>query len=222
MEINNYFNKMFSYENEELIQSPILTQKLAPTFTIVTTTETKLYCKINYTTDDGLVEDIIKSSHFFVESQIQKCIAKQSWEQKQSGGCSKIVLCKAPIIGTPTVTIYDDFDSAGEVLPTTSVRIVDNVLFHVDNFFENKRDGDGYKIEFDCGLFTSSTATTDYERSTIRNIILRLSAYLYENRQMYCQSYNQENWTINYSYFDLPHEIRRMLNPLRQNNLGIL
>jgi hypothetical protein len=224
MSINSYFDNIFLSKNEEIQQTPVLTMKTAPTLSIVTTTETKLYCKIGYTNDDNLIDDIIKTSQLMVQNQIQKCLVKQSWEQKQKGGCSKITILKAPIIGTPTVTVYDDFDSTGEVLTTADIRIVDNVLYHVDNYFTKKRDGDGYKIEFDCGIYTSSnyTSSNDLERNTIKEVVLRISAFLYENRQIYCQNYNQENWSINYNYSDLPIEVKHILSPLRQPNLGLL
>lgn len=223
MGINDYFDKMNRDTYSKKIQDITLTQKVAPTLSLVSTTETKEYLKVNYSTDDILISGIIKSSHAFVESQIHKCLLPQSWEQKQQGGIDKIKLLKCPIIGTPTVTIFEEWDSTGEVLTNDDVRIVGNVLLHVNNWFDKYRDMDGYVIDYDCGMYTASnyTSSNDNDREVVRNVILRMSAFLYENRQQYCQQYNEENWSINYNLSDVPVEIKNML-PMRQHNLGIL
>ena len=224
MGINDYFDKMYRDTYTKKIQDITLTQKVAPTLSLVSSTEAKNYLKINYDTDDSLIGDILKSSHAFVESKIHKCLLQQSWEQKQQGGIDKIKLMKCPIIGTPTVTVYETWNSTGEVLDSNDVRLVGNVLIHVNNWFDEYRVGDGYKIEYDCGMYTATTYTTsnDNERTVIKNVILRMSAFLYENRQQFCTNYNEENWSIAYNYNDLPMEIRHMLNPICQPNLGIL
>jgi hypothetical protein len=225
MGFRDYFEIKNATNDREVDQTIYLTQKTAPTLSLVTSAEAKNFAKVNYTADDGLISDIVKSAHFFVESQIHKCLCQQTWIQKQQGGCNKIKLVKCPIIGSPTVTIYEDFDSTGEALTiNTDFRIVDNVLFSVDSFFTKYREGDGYSIEYDCGMYTSSnyTSSNDNERTVIKNVILRMAAFLYENRQIYCSNFNEENWSINYSYADLPVEIKHLLNPIRQSNLGLL
>ena len=224
MSIKDYF-ELESYGNKSVDQTIYLSQKTAPTLTLVTLDEIKNFAKVNYTADDGLIADIIKSGHFFIESQIHKCLTLQTWIQKQQGGCETIKLLKCPVIGSPSVTIYEEFDSTGETLTiNTDFRMVDNILYSVNNFFTQYRPGDGYVIEYDCGIYTSSsyTSSNDSERTVIKNIITRISAFLYENRQMFCQNFNEENWSINYSYIDLPVEIRHLLNPMRQSNLGLL
>jgi hypothetical protein len=320
MGINDYFDKMYGGYNyqKRQIQNISLQQTSPPQISLVTVDEAKNFLKVSYTTDDNLISDILKTSHFFVETQIQKCLCSQSWKQMQQGGIDKLKLLKCPIIGTPTVTIYEEFDSTGEVLTSSDVRIVDNVLLHVNKWFDEYREMDGYVIEYDVGMFntddfseditqgtasvgTSSTeilaanqdrsyaillnysdydlwiglgavaklssgikiekkggfyemsdmhgngyrgavnaivdttvstinymwsdnyiSTNDYERTVIKNCILRMSAFLYENRQQYCNTFNEENWSINYNLVDVPIEIKHLLAPLRQNNLGIL
>jgi uncharacterized phiE125 gp8 family phage protein len=320
MGVNDYFDKMYGGYNyqKRQIQNITIQQTSPPQISLVTSAEAKNFLKVSYTTDDNLIADILKTSHFFVETQIQKCLCSQSFKQMQQGGIDKIRLLKCPIVGTPTVTIYEEFDSAGEVLTSSDVRIVDNVLLHVNKWFDEYRAMDGYVIEYDVGMFdtddfsdditqgtasvgTASTeilasdadrsyaillnysdydinialgasavlnsgikiekkggfyemsdmhgngyrgavnaivdttvsninymwsdnyiSTNDYERTVIKNVILRMSAFLYENRQQYCQQYNEENWSINYNLVDIPMEFKHLLAPMRQNNLGIL
>lgn len=324
MGINDYFDKMYRTENVKKIQDITLEQTSPPTLTLVTLAEMKNYLKIGSdTTDDNLITDLIKSAHSIIENQIHKCIFTQSWKQMQQGGINRIKLLKCPVQDTPTVTIYEEWDSEGEVLTSDDFRIVGNELIHVNGWFDEYREMDGYVIEYDAGMFTSndysgdvvqgtatvgtasteilaanldrkycilinysgydislgigsdavvdsgikitksiddygihnqyefseasgnnftgainaiaSTTTTinylysnsyistnDLERIVLKNVIYRIVAYLYENRQQYCTNYNEENWSINYDAINLPFEFKTMLAPLRQHNLGIL
>jgi len=324
MGINDYFDKMYRSDRVKKIQDITLEQTSPPTLTLVTLAEMKNYLKIGTdTTDNNLITDLIKSAHSIIENQIHKCIFMQSWKQMQQGGINRIKLLKCPVQGNPTVTIYEEWDSAGEELTTDDFRIVGNELIHVNGWFDEYREMDGYTIEYDAGMFTSNdysgdvvqgtatigtasteilpanldrkycilmnytdydislgigsdavldngivlkagddvykryneyefseargnkltgaingiaeTATTvnylysnsyistnDLERIVLKNVIYRLVAYFYENRQQYCTNYNEENWSINYDTINLPLEFKTMLAPLRQHNLGIL
>lgn len=204
-------------------QSITLTCKTKPTVSILTVGEAKDYIKVNHTEDDLLIELLIKSSVNSIESVIHKVIHKSTFIQKQNGGIDKIKLLKCPVTSTPTITYCENFDSTGTSLAvTTDFRLVGNMLYHVDNYFTAGRDGDGYSIEYDSGLFTSSTDDNSMEYTVIKNVMMRLTAFLYENRQQYCTNFNEENWAINYNLTDIPMEYKTMLLPLRESNLGVL
>lgn len=213
---NDYLDK----STKEEIQSLSWTCKTKPTISILSIEEAKNYLKISHHEDNSLITLLIKSSVNSIENVIHKVIHKSTFIQKQTGGTSKIKLMKCPVIGTPTVTYCENFNSTGTTI--TDFRIVNNILYHADNYFISGREGDGYSIEYDTGLFSSSTDDNSMEYTTIKNVMARLTAYLYENRQQYCTNFNEENWAINYNTNDIPLEFKTMLLPLRESNLGVL
>lgn len=216
---NDYLDK--SLKNN--IQNLSYECTLKPTVSILTIEEAKNYIKINHHNDNTLITSIIKNSTNVIENTIHKVIHKSGFTQKQQGGISNIKLMKCPVIGTPTVTYYETFSSTGTVLTlNTDYRIVDNILCHANDYFVQGRQFDGYKIDYEAGLFTSAIDDNSMEYTVIKNCMLRLSAFLYENRQQYCTQFNEENWSISYNYTDIPIEIKSMLLPLRQSNLGVL
>lgn len=216
---NDYLDK--SLRNS--IQTEVVECTLKPTVSILTVAEAKSYIKINHTNDDSLISTIIKNSCHTIENTIHNVIYKSAYTQKQRGGCYDIKLMKCPILGTSTVTYYESFSSTGTVLTLgTDYRRVDNILYHVNDYFVEGRRGDGYKIDYEAGLFTSAADDNSMEYTIVKNVMFRLSAFLYENRQQYCTQFNEENWAISYNYVDIPLEIKSMLMPLRQNNLGVL
>lgn len=216
---NNYLDK--SYKNK--LQNISLQCTLKPSVSILTVEEAKNYIKVGHANDDALIGIIIKSTSNAIENTIHKVIHKSGFTQKQQGNCNEIKLIKCPLTGTPTVTYYETFSSTGTILTlNTDYRIVDNKLYHINDYFIEGRQGDGYKIDYEVGLFTNATDDDSMEYTVIKNCMLRLSAFLYENRQQYCTQYNEENWSISYNFADVPLEIKSMLAPLRQENLGVL
>lgn len=213
---NDYLDK--SMKNK--LQDITLECSVKPTVSILSLTEAKNYIKVNHTADDSLITSIIKNSSHMVENVIHKVIHKSSYTQYQQGGINKIKLLKCPVTGTPTVTYYETFDSTGESI--TATRVVGNTLYSNTSWFSEGREGDGYKIEYDTGLFSSATDDNSMEYTVIKNCMLRLCAFLYENRQTYCVGFNEENWSITYDLNNIPIDIKNMLLPLRQENLGVL
>lgn len=188
---------------------------------LVSLDEAKNFLKVGYTTDDTLISTILKTSEFIAENIIHKSIQAKSFEQYIDGydydndlHLKKIKLYNAPIVGTPTVTIYELYNSEGTAY--TAFRMVDNVMYTTNNYFTKAREGDGYKIEFDCAISNAQ------ELEVIKNVILRQSAFLYENRETYLIQHSEENWGVNYNLNDVPIEFKRMLAPIRQPNLGVL
>lgn len=194
-----------------------------PTLTILTTDEAKNYIKVSHSVDDSLIRTLIEASESACENIIHKILYNSSYTQKQNGGLEEITLFKTPILTNPTLTYYENFTSAGTILTlNTDYRLVDNKLYHSDNYFIEGRKGDGYKIEYGAGMFTSSVDNNSMEYSCVKTFLARNVAFLYENRQIYCTNFNEENWSISYNYADTPMEIKSILNPLRQPNLGVL
>ena len=191
------------------------------TATLISVSVAKDFLKVGYTTDDTLIETILKTSEFICENIIHKSIQAKSFEQYMDGYdyannkyLTKINLLNSPIVGTPTATIYELYDSTGDAF--TNFRIVDNVMYPNAGYFTKAREGDGYKIEFDCAI------SNEQELEVIKNVILRQSAYLYENREMYLIQHSEENWSVNYDLNNVPMEFKRILAPLRHRNLGVL
>lgn len=201
------------------LQNVKLKQTAGPTLTIVSRTEAKNYCKMGSdTTDDSLFDDLIKSATSIIERECGGlAICEQTWKQYQKGGIETIELLRQPVIGVPTVSYYEDFDDTVPVNITYSsyCRIVDNTLYHVDGFFNEGRDGDGYTITFKTGLFTSSTYTSSdlQELQVLKIAICRTIAFLYENREEYLTKINEGEWSVSYDG-ELPIGIKTLIMPI--------
>lgn len=187
-----------------------------PTLTILTTTETKNYLKVDHSVDDTLIADMIKASQSFIETETGIAVCPQTWQQFEEGGCETIELIKQPIISVDEIKYFDDFDEMTGSLLTVSIdfRLAGNILIHEDAYWEKQRAVDGYVIKYTAGLFTSSnyTSSTDPRLSTFKICALRFAAWLYENREMYITEIN-ESFQIKYDQTRIPQEIIRMLRP---------
>lgn len=200
-------------------QVPKLTRVTAPTFSIVSRTELKNYLKLDSdTTDDTLVDSLIEASTSIVERECGGiAICEQTWKQQQKGGCKTITLLREPIIGVPTVSFYEEFETttASNITYSDYFKTVDNELYHVDGYWEEGRDGDGYTITFKAGLFTANdyTTTNNPDLDLIKLAIYRISAWLYEQREETMTSISEGNWAVNYTQ-ELPQGIKRLLMPI--------
>lgn len=195
--------------------------KTAPTQTIVSKAEAKNYMKLSSdTTDDDLVEQLINGATAIIERELGGlAIYEQTWKQYQKGGCETIELLRQPVIGTPTVSYYDDFDTvtATNITATSHFRVLENELYHADGYFKEGRDGDGYVIEYDVGMFTASnyTSSNDPRLDTLKTAILRTVALMYEQREENVTSVSEGNWKVTYNNSDrLPEGILRLIMPL--------
>jgi uncharacterized phiE125 gp8 family phage protein len=191
-----------------------LVQIAGPTLSIVSVSEAKNYLKLGSdTTDDNLIAWLIKTATSIVERECGGlAICEQTWKQYQTGGVETIELLRQPVISTPTVSYYSDFDSTVETLTlNTDYRIVDNELYSYDNSFKEGRAGDGYTIEFKAGMFTSSNYTSSdrQELTAIKTLICRILAFLYENREEYLTNISEGTWKAVYDT-QLPVGIKLM------------
>lgn len=189
----------------------------APTLTLISKAEAKNYLKLSSdTTDDDLVEDLISASQGILERELGGlALVTTGFTQYQKGGCDTIELMREPIIGTPTMSYYEDFTTVTATsLTASSIRAVQNELYHVDGYFDAGRDGDGYVIQYDAGYFTASnyTTSTDPALNVFKTAILRTVAWLYEQREEHITSMNEGEWSVSYSG-ELPNGIKRLVMP---------
>lgn len=189
----------------------------APTLTLVTKAEAKNYLKLSSdTTDDDLVDDLISASQGMLERELGGlALVTTGFTQYQQGGIDTIELMREPVIGTPTVSYYSDFDTVTATsLTASTVRTVESELYHKDGFFDEGRQGDGYTIQYDAGYFTASnyTNSTDPALNVFKTAILRTVAWLYEQREEHVESINEGEWQVSYSG-ELPMGIKRLVMP---------
>ena len=188
----------------------------APTLTLVSKTEAKNYLKLSSdTADDDLVEDLISASHGIIERELGGLsLVTTGYTQYQKGGVETIELMRQPVINSFTVDYYADFDSTATSLTASSVRNVDNELYHVNGYFEEGRDGNGYVITYEAGYFTASnyTNSTDPALNVFKTAILRTVAWLYEQREEHVENLREDNWSVSYSG-QLPNGIKRLIMP---------
>ena len=121
---------------------------------------------------------------------------------------------REPIIGGFTVDYYADFDSTATSLTGSTVRAVENELYHVDGYFQEGRDGNGYVIQYDAGYFTASnyTNSTDPALNVFKTAILRTVAWLYEQREEHVERSSESEWSVSYAK-ELPMGIKRLVQP---------
>jgi len=190
----------------------------APTLTLVSKTETKNYLKMSSdTTDDDIVEDLISASQGIIERELGGLsLVPTGITQYQRGGVETIELMRVPVIGTPTVSYYENFETvtATNITATTHYRVVQNELYNVNGYWEEGRNGDGYTIQYEAGYFTASnyTSSTDLALNVFKTAILRTVAWLYEQREEGITNIKEGEWSVTYDK-ELPSGIKRLIMP---------
>ena len=184
-----------------------------PTNEILDLTLTKNYLKVDVSTDDDLINLIIKSVRKQIENELGGVqIVKRSVSQKQTGGIEQIELLRQPVNSITSVTYYESFDSAGEVLSASDYRIIGNKLIHRDGYWKQGRNGDGYVIVFNAGIVDDTEATAEAATPSIRQAALRLVAYLYENREEFATTIGEGGFSISYNA-TVGNELKNLLAP---------
>lgn len=219
-------NYDYSGKYKTPIQNLKLVQVSGPTVAILTRSEVKNYLKIGSdTADDNLIDDLIKGCTSVIERELGGvAICQQTWKQYQKGGLEVIELKRTPVIGVPSVSYYDDFDTvtATNITYTDYFRVVENNLVHVDGFFEQGRDLDGYVITFQAGLFTASdyTSSSRQELQAFKTAINRLIAIMYENREEYMMEVQEGEWKVSYNK-ELPLGVKNLIMPFH-SGMGLI
>lgn len=173
--------------------------------------EMKNYLKIDYTTDDDLIESLIKSARKQVEDELGGlAIIQRQFIQKQTGGLERLELLRQPVQSITSITYNQYFESTGETI--TNYRRVGHLLYHQDGYWQTGREADGYVITYTAGLVPDTgNSHRDVPRG-IRTTIERIVAYLYENREDFATSINEGNLSINYDK-NLRRDINLLMMP---------
>jgi uncharacterized phiE125 gp8 family phage protein len=184
----------------------------SPTYYPVTLTEAKNYLKIDFTDDDTLITDLIKASTDYIENMSGGVLLhKRTVTQYQTGGIENISLLRTPVVSITSFEKAVSFDDSYSTVE--NYRLGNNTLYHQSGFFEKGRESDGYKIVYVAGIANdASVSTIRYE---MKICILRVLAYLYENRQEYVTSYSDQGYSVSYNVSqsnDIKKEVTKILN----------
>lgn len=216
--------------NINIIQCPVSELVTATTLSLVTVGETKNYLKVesDVTLDDDLIDMFIKGATGKIEQELGGvAICRQTWKQMQKGGCKTIELLRQPIIGVPTVSYYEEFDTvtATNVTYSSYFRVVQpNTLHHIDGHFQQGRNGDGYEITYECGIFDADSyiSSNDPRLHAFKTAILRTVAWLNEQREEFVSSYGEGEWNVSYNQQilgkHLPFGIKHLIMPFHSGN----
>lgn len=173
--------------------------------------EMKNYLKIDYDTDDDLIESLIKGARKQVEAELGGlAIIQRQFIQKFTGGLERIELLRQPVQSISSVIYNEYFDSTGQAI--TNYRRVNHLLYHEDTFWKIGRDADGYIVTFVAGLVADTGQSHTNVPRGIRVAIERIVAYLYENREDFATSINEGNFSITYDK-NLRRDINLLLMP---------
>lgn len=169
-----------------------------PVWHPVTDVEFKRYARIDDAVDENpsLINDIIHAATQMVESYMGTVLHRRTFVQRQTGGVEYIPAMRTPVATVSSITYAESFSSAYVTLSTSSYRVGGNDFRHVDAFFKQGREADGYVITYTAGMVadtTPSTLSTD-----LKTAVLRVAAFLYENRQEYATGWSEQGFSISY------------------------
>ena len=194
---------------ESWISQFVTISETEPTHEPVTVNEAKNYLKVDETTDDALIAQIIKTARKMIETHASLTFHQRTVTQKQTGGVEYIDALRLPANTVSSITFARDFDSTPETLDASTYRLAGNRFYHESREFIQGRDADGYVITYTAGMVADATPST--LKSDFKTAILRVAAFLYENRQEYTQGWSEQGFSVNYDI--LKSEINRIINP---------
>lgn len=188
-----------SFDGYTEIKQYVTITETTPTHNPISLEEAKNYLKVDYATDDDLIDGLIFAARKQIENELGGLlIVKRTVTQKQSGGVKTIDIMREPLVSISSITYYEDFDSVGEVIPSTDYRIADGCIFHRNGYWKQGRDADGYRIVYTAGLVDDTGQTAENSPHTLRQAMLRIIAYLYENREEFAKQINEGGLSVNY------------------------
>lgn len=194
---------------EQWVSQFVTISETEPTYEPVTVNEAKNYFKVDDVTDDALILQIIKTARKMIETQASLAFHRRTVTQKQTGGIETLDALRIPVFSVTSLQYAENFDSTYETIDTDEYRLAGNKLFHDDYKFKRGRDADGYVITYVAGMVADATPST--LNNDMKTAILRIAAFLYENRQEYATGWNEQGFSINYDI--LKSEINRIVNP---------
>lgn len=195
-------------------QNITIEQTSTPTLTIVSSTEMKNYLKVDGSTDDTLINGLTLAAQSIISRQLGDTpLIETDFTQRQKGGIEHIKLMRNNVNGVPTVSYYESFDTttATNITYSDYFRKVGNKLIHVNGYFVEGRDGDGYTIDFKAGKYTASSYSSADEG--LKTAVQRIVGYLYENREEGLTDLKESNWTAKYDWSSDPVGVKYLLMP---------
>jgi uncharacterized phiE125 gp8 family phage protein len=194
---------------ESWVSQYVTISETEPTHEPVTVNEAKNYFKVDDTTDDTLIAQIIKTARKMIETHASLTFHQRTVTQKQTGGVESLDALRMPVTTVSSITYAKDFDSTPTTLDSLSYRLAGNKFYHESGNFVRGRDADGYVITYAAGMVADATPST--LRSDFKTAILRVAAFLYENRQEYATGWSEQGFSVNYDI--MKSEINRIINP---------
>jgi uncharacterized phiE125 gp8 family phage protein len=159
--------------------------------------------------DDALIAQIIKTARKMIETHASLTFHQRTVTQNQTGGVESLDALRMPVTTVSSITYAKDFDSTPTTLDILSYRLAGNKFYHESGTFVRGRDADGYVITYTAGMVADATPST--LRSDFKTAILRVAAFLYENRQEYATGWSEQGFSVNYDI--MKSEINRIINP---------
>jgi len=82
----------------------------------------KRHLVIDHADDDILIESYIDSATQWVENHCERALVQQSWQHKQDSFCTKIKVCRLPMLAVDSIQ-YLDSDNVEQTVPEESYRV---------------------------------------------------------------------------------------------------
>jgi len=177
-----------------------------PNFEPVTLTEAKNYLRVDISEDDALINGLITTARKICENLSNRYFHQREIVQKQTGGLEVIDFVRSPVTTVSVMFTETDTAEAFDDFYFTPERLLNNSLGYR---FRVGRVGDGYTITYTAGIVADATPST--LSNDLKVAILRILAYLYENRIEGVKSTSEQAFSIT---FEQSMDIQKILNPI--------
>jgi len=181
---------------EQWVSQFVTISETEPLYEPVTVNEAKNYMKVDDTTDDALIGQLIKTARKMIETQASLAFHRRIVTQKQTGGIETLDALRIPVSTVSSIQYAENFDSSYITLDVDEYRLAGNRLYSDQYKFKRGRDADGYVITYTAGMVADTTPST--LNNDMKTAILRITAFLYENRQEFAQGWSEQGFSINY------------------------
>ena len=175
--------------------------KTPPSVEPVSLEEAKNYLKVETADDDTLISSLIKSARELIERYLRKALITQTWEMVLDDGGSMVVIPRPPLQSVTSIkTIAED---GTETVEDPEKYIVElgydspgRVMLKSGQTWSIHRGFASFIVEFIAGYGDQASDVPEI----IRQAILQLTAYFYENRGVEKV---------------IPFQVRNLINPYR-------
>lgn len=159
--------------------------KTAPSVEPISLTEAKNHLRVDISSDNTLINSLIKAVRQFTESYLNKCLISQSWYQYHDFNFPNYIeLLKNPVQSITEIT-YTDGAGATQILDTSVYSFDKNrkpaTIFRAYSkvWPTTRLDNNVVRIEFVAGFGDAGSSVPE----PIRQAMLLLIGHLYENRE---------------------------------------